>query len=91
MLTNTSGQNEHHSMVGSVKDPDNPKGVAASIFAAVAVYAVRLLPALRPPGEIISALELLYTGSQMLMGFRCSLFSAASKPIYMYEQAKGEL
>ena len=33
-------QSEHHSMVGSVKDPDDPKGVAASIFAAVAVYAV---------------------------------------------------
>ena len=40
MLMYIFGQNEHHSMVGSVKDPDDPKGVAASIFAAVAVYGV---------------------------------------------------
>jgi hypothetical protein len=29
-------------MVGETKDPSNPKEVAASIFAAVAVYAVRI-------------------------------------------------
>lgn len=30
-------------MVGETKDPSNPKEVAASVFAAVVVYAVRNL------------------------------------------------
>lgn len=29
-------------MVGETKDPSNPKEVAASVFAAVVVYAVRI-------------------------------------------------
>lgn len=29
-------------MVGETKDPSNPKAVATSVFAAVAVYAVRI-------------------------------------------------
>lgn len=29
-------------MVGETKDPSNPKEVAASVFAAVIVYAVRI-------------------------------------------------
>lgn len=30
-------------MVGETKDPSNPKEVAASVFGAVVVYAVRIL------------------------------------------------
>ena len=59
MLMNFLGQTEHHSMVGSVKDPDDPKGVAASIFAAVAVYAVRLLPSSGPGLEKFALLGVL--------------------------------
>ncbi|PGH15773.1 hypothetical protein AJ79_02153 [Helicocarpus griseus UAMH5409] len=33
----------HHSMTGSTKDPENGPAVAASIFTAVVVYAVRIL------------------------------------------------
>ena len=43
MLMVSFDQTKHHSMVGSVKDPEDSQGVAASIFAAVAVYAVRHL------------------------------------------------
>ncbi|EEH46112.2 uncharacterized protein PADG_02262 [Paracoccidioides brasiliensis Pb18] len=32
-------QNNHHSVTGSTKDPENGPAVAASIFTAVAVYA----------------------------------------------------
>ena len=34
-------RSEHHSMVGSTKDPEDGKAVAGSVFAAVIVYAVR--------------------------------------------------
>ena len=85
MLMNISGQSEHHSMVGSVKDPEDPQGVAASIFAAVAVYAVRHLPPLES-----SLCENDLTGNLMLMESRPSSFSAASKRIYMCERARGE-
>lgn len=34
-------RSEHHSMVGSTKDPEDGKAVARSVFAAVIVYAVR--------------------------------------------------
>lgn len=42
-------------MVGSTKDPDDGKAVAASVFAAVIVYAVRTFPgplfSHRPPAN----------------------------------------
>ena len=41
-------KSEHHSMVGSTKDPKDGKAVAGSVFAAVAVYAVRLESAPSP-------------------------------------------
>lgn len=34
-------QNKHHSLVGSTKDPEHPREVALTVFAAVVVYAVR--------------------------------------------------
>ena len=34
---------EHHSMVGSTKDPKDGKAVAVSVFSAVVVYAVFLV------------------------------------------------
>lgn len=40
-------QSNHHSMVGTTKDPENGPAVAGSVFAAVIVYVVRLLPSLR--------------------------------------------
>ncbi|KAL9631118.1 MAG: hypothetical protein Q9204_004383 [Flavoplaca sp. TL-2023a] len=36
-------KSNHHSMVGTTKDPDNGPAVAGSVFAAVIVYVVRLL------------------------------------------------
>ncbi len=40
ILTDLSPQTDHHSMMGSTKDPEDGGAVAASIFIAVAVYAV---------------------------------------------------
>ena len=34
-------RSEHHSMVGTTKDPEDGKAVAGSVFAAVIVYVVR--------------------------------------------------
>ena len=58
MLIYVARQNEHHSMVGSKKDPEDPQGVAASIFAAVAVYAVRLPPVVMPDVSTSGLVEL---------------------------------
>lgn len=46
----------HHTMVGSTKDPEDGKAVAASVFAAVIVYAVFLV----------------FCGFQALLHFRAS-------------------
>ena len=39
-LTRGIPQSGHHSMMGSTDDPNDGKAVAASVFVAVAVYAV---------------------------------------------------
>ena len=44
MLTCRLYQANHHSMVGSTKDPADGKAVAGSVFAAVVVYAVCYTP-----------------------------------------------
>lgn len=56
-------QANHHSMVGSTKDPADGKAVAGSIFTAVIVYAVETLlhfpaPALYPPPSFLQTLEI---------------------------------
>ena len=44
LLIMLSEQANHHSMVGSTKDPADGKAVAGSVFAAVIVYAVSFPP-----------------------------------------------
>ena len=89
-------------MTGSTKDPDNGPEVAASVFAAVIVYAVRLpiyqsyqIYSLFPHYSYNGCLHLevkpLVSRTLADSGLHsASSSSADSKPIYMYELAKEE-
>lgn len=72
--TDFSPQTDHHSMMGSTKSPEDGGAVAASIFVAVAVYAVS---------------EPMLFGRCVLISVRAFWCSAAFKPYCILDRVGG--
>ncbi|ODH48590.1 hypothetical protein GX48_05240 [Paracoccidioides brasiliensis] len=85
-------QNNHHSVTGSTKDPENGPAVAASIFTAVAVYAEYLARAniskkKKKPTTIRHAAHAL-TAAPRFSIYSSSWYFAAYKPSYTSDRVE---